>query len=267
VVAAKPASPLRGRRVVVTRPDAQAASLCEAIAARGGIPVRFPVLAIGAVADPAALDAAVAALDQFDLAFFVSPNAVQHALTPILAQRPWPPHLTVATVGKGSERALRKFGFAHVVAPHDGFDSEAVLALAEFQPDAIRGRHVAIFRGDGGRDLLGETLRARGARVTYVTCYRRFRPDVDPQPLLELARSGRLDAITLTSSEGVANMVAMVGPAGLSALHSVAMFVPHPRIAAHARAAGFARVVETPPGDDGIVAALESHFLQASVKL
>jgi uroporphyrinogen-III synthase len=45
------------------------------------------------------------------------------------------------------------------------------------------------------------------------------------------------------------------------------MFVPHPRIAAHARAAGFTRVIETPPGDDGLLGALEAHFLLASVKL
>lgn len=259
--------PLTGRHVVVTRPAAQAASLCEAIAARGGIPVAFPVLAIGALEDTSALDAAAARLDRFDLAFFVSPNAVEHALTAILARRSWPSGLLVATVGKGSERALHEFGFAHVVAPVSGFDSEAVLELPEFRADAIDGRHVVIFRGDGGRDLLGETLRARGARVDYVTCYRRYRPALDPAPLVELARRGRLDALTLTSSEGVANLVAMVGATGLDVLRPVAMFVPHPRIAAHARAAGFTRVIETPPGDDGLLGALEAHFLLASVKL
>lgn len=253
-------SSLGGRHIVVTRPQEQAESLCDAIAARGGIPVRFPVLAIGELDDHAALDAVCARLEAFDLAFFVSPNAVRHALTRILAARRWPAKLTVATVGKGSERALAAYGFERVVAPREEFDSESVLRLPEFQPEAVRGARVVIFRGDGGRDLLGETLRERGAEVEYVTCYRRFRPEIDPAPLIALASRGALDAITLTSSEGVGNLVATVGAQRLPALRATPVFVPHPRIAAHARAAGFARVIETPPGDDGLIAALESHF-------
>jgi len=251
---------LSGRHIVVTRPAGQADSLCATIAARGGIALRFPVLAIDAVEDASTLEDVADRLDGFDLAFFVSPNAVRHALEPILARRTWPIHLRVATVGKGSERALAEFGFDQVISPRSGFDSEAVLGLDEFGPAAVAGRHVVIFRGDGGRDLLGETLRERGASVEYVTCYRRSCPDLDPSTLLDLARHRRLDAITLTSSEGVANLLTMVGDAGWQVLKDVAVFAPHPRIAAHARNAGFLRVIETPPGDDGLIAALESHF-------
>lgn len=251
---------LAGRHVVVTRPEAQADSLCAAIAAQGGIAVRFPVLAIGAVDDRADLDHCIEQLDAFDLAFFVSPNAVRHALEAVLARRGWPARLRVATVGRGSERVLAGFGFTDVIAPQDGFDSEAVLALPAFQPDAVKGRRVVIFRGDGGRDLLGETLRARGAHVDYVTCYRRYRPELDVSPLFALAGRGQLDAITLTSSEGVDNFVALLGKDGVARLGDVPLFASHPRIAARARAAGFAHVVETPPGDDGLLAVLASHF-------
>lgn len=254
------AAPFAGRHIVVTRPDEQAGSLCDAISARGGVPVRFPVLAISALDDTAPLDAIADRLGTFDLAFFVSPNAVRHALTPILARRHWPGTLVVSTVGKGSERALAAFGFDHVVAPRKDFDSESVLRLPEFQPEAVHGRRVVIFRGDGGRDLLGETLRERGADVEYVTCYRRFQPPIDPAPLVELASRGALDAITLTSSEGVGNLVAIVGAERLAVLRPTPVFVPHSRIAAHARAAGFPYVIETPPGDDGLIAAMESHF-------
>lgn len=253
-------SRLSGRHIAITRPGGQADSLCEAIASRGGVPVRFPVLAIAAVDDATALNEIADRLDDVDLAFFVSPNAVRYALSVILARRAWPAHIVAATVGKGSERALAEFGVPEVVAPAGGFDSEAVLDLPEFQAEAVRGKRVVIFRGDGGRDLLGETLRGRGAKVEYVTCYRRFCPAQDPAPLLDLARRGELDAILLTSSEGVANLVAMVGADGVDALQSVAIFAPHPRIVACARAAGFLRVVETPSGDEGLMQALESHF-------
>lgn len=261
------AATLSGRHIVVTRPSGQADSLCAAIEARGGIVLRFPVLAIGEPEDGRALDEVIARLDGFDLAFFVSPNAVSHALGLILARRAWPVGLRVATVGKGSERALAGFGFRDVIAPQSGFDSESVLALPEFRADAVVGRRVVIFRGDGGRDLLGETLRERGATVEYITCYRRYCPDIDPAPLLRLAADGRLDAITLTSSEGVGNLRIMAGDDGWPVLRTVAVFAPHPRIVAHARTAGFELVLETPAGDEGLVGALESHFRLPSVTL
>ncbi|ANQ84159.1 HemD protein [Azoarcus olearius] len=255
-----PKLPLAGRLVAVTRPEAQALSLCEAIRRAGGQVLPFPVLAIGAVEDPAALDEAIARLDHFDLAFFVSPNAVEHALAAVNARRHWPERLAVSTVGKGSERALREAGFSAVIAPSEGFDSEAVLALPAFSATAINGRRVVIFRGDGGRELLADALRARGAVVEQVSCYRRYRPAADAAPLIQAAGTGRLDALVLTSSEGVRNLVEMVGEKGFGVLRRVTVFAPHPRIVAHARAAGFDRVEETPPGDDGLLETLVRHF-------
>ena len=155
--------PLAGRSLVVMRPREQAESLCARIEAAGGHALRFPVIAVGPALDPAPLQAIVGRLDEFDLAFFVSPNAVDHAMRAILPQRAWPARLRVATVGKGSQRVMHGWGFAEVIAPQDGFDSEAVIALPEFAAEAVRGRKVLIFRGDGGRELLADTLRERGA--------------------------------------------------------------------------------------------------------
>ena len=175
----------------------------------------------------------------------------------MLPVAPWPAGLKVATVGKGSEAALAERGFTGVIAPSIGFDSESVLALPAFQADAVDGRRVLVLRGDGGRDLLGDTLTARGARVEYLTCYHRGGPADDPAPLVERARAGRLDALTLTSSEGVAHLLALPGA---EVLKTVPVFVPHPRIAAAAEEGGFARVVLTGPGDRGLIDGLAAHF-------
>lgn len=251
---------LSGRQIVVTRPAGQAEGLCSEIASRGGVPQRFPLLAIAPPYDTAEMDAAIDSLDGFDLAFFVSPNAVRLALEFILARRAWPARVAVATVGKGSERELNAFGFKDVIAPQSGFDSEAVLALAPFQAAAVRGKRVVVFRGDGGRDLLGATLRERGAEVVYATCYRRYCPKLDARPLIESARRGSLDAITVTSSEGVPNLVALLGEDGMAALREVPLFAPHPRIAGIAGGAGFSNVHLTDSGDAGLLRALEAHF-------
>lgn len=254
------AGSLAGRAIVVTRPAGQADALGAAIAARGGEPVLFPVLAIADVDAPgaAALAGIVARLGEYDLAVFVSPNAVEKAMAAILRHGPWPGGVRAATVGRESAAALARRGVTDVVAPRDRADSEALLALPELAD--MRGRRVVIFRGDGGRELLGDSLAARGAAVTYATCYRRSRADADPAPLLARWRRGALDAVTVTSSEGLANLWETVGAPGQAFLRDTPLFAPHARIAGNARALGLARVIATAPGDAGLVAGLETFF-------
>jgi uroporphyrinogen-III synthase len=252
------ADPLAGRNIVVTRPAGQAAHLAEALVDLGAKPVLFPVLAIFDIEDPQSLQDAAIRLDGFDWAVFVSPNAVDKALTVILARRHWPALLRAVTVGRSSELALAGFGIRDVVAPQGRFDSEALLELPELQDMA--GKRVVIFRGDGGRELLGETLKQRGADVEYVACYRRDKPALDPAPLLKLWGDGQLDAVTVTSSEGLRNLVDMVGKLGQTWLKKTPLFVPHQRIAGLARALGCHEVILTRPGDDGLVAGLLEYF-------
>lgn len=255
-------APLAGRHVVVTRPAAQAATLAALIEEQGGVALLFPVLAIADAADPAPVLALAERLDDFDLAIFVSANAVHKALAPILARRSWPARLAVATVGKASEQALRDHGLSDIISPADRFDSEALLALAPLQD--LAGRRVVIFRGDFGRELLGDTLRQRGASVEYVACYQRSQPDIDPAPLFELWRAAELSAITLTSSEGLRNLWQMLGAReagpGRNLLAGTPLFVPHARIAEQAQQLGLERIVATGPGDAGLVSALIEYF-------
>jgi uroporphyrinogen-III synthase len=249
---------LQGRHIVVTRPAGQAAHLAEVLVALGAKPVLFPVLAIFAVEDEGPLLDIATRLDAFDWAAFVSPNAVEKALGSILAHRKWPAHLKVATVGKSSERALAACGVSNVIAPRERFDSEALVALPELQD--MQGRRVVIFRGDGGRELLGDTLKARGASVEYVACYRRGKPDLDPAPLHKLWNDRCLDAVTVTSSEGLHNLFEMVGKLGQAWLRKTPTFVPHARIGDAARALGLHEIILTGPGDDGLVQGLTAYF-------
>lgn len=249
---------LAGRRVVVTRPAGQTAHMAALIRAAGGEPVLFPALEILDAEDLRPVRALIERLDAFDLAIFVSANAVDKALALVQAQRAWPPGLRVATVGRGSERALQRHGFAAVIAPSERFDSEALLDLAELKQ--MGGKRVVIFRGDGGRELLGDTLAARGAAVEYAECYRRGRPKADAAPLLALWERKQLDAFTVTSSEGLANLCEMLGEAGRQCLQQTPLFAPHERIAAAARALGVQTVVLTGPGDEGLVAGLAAFF-------
>ena len=249
--------PLAGKGIVVTRPAHQAAHLAGLVRAAGGVPLLFPVIEIADIEDPQPLFALIDRLDEFAWAIFVSPNAVSKAFAVITKRRAVPPHLRFAAVGRGSVRELDRLGVAGVVAPAR-FDSEALLEMPELAD--VGGKHVLIFRGTGGRDLVGDVLAARGAIVEYAACYRRARPCTDPAPLLEAWGRNALDAVTVTSSEGLRNLCDLLGPGGRQRLVRTPLFVPHPRIAAAARELDLATVVQTAQGDEGLFAGLLHWF-------
>ena len=252
------AAPLVGRHIVITRPLAQAGHLAEQLAGLGATPVRFPVLAIFDIDDKRPLLDAAIRLESYDLVVFVSPNAVNKALDVMLQHRSWPAAVTAATLGRSSECELARRGVQKIISPQLRFDSEALLEAPELQQ--MTGKRVLICRGDGGRELLGETLIARGASVDYLMVYRRGVPHLDPAPLLNLWEANQLDAVTLTSSEGLRNMIDMVGHLGHAWLKNTPTFVPHARIAEHAQQFGLRRIIPTGPGDEGLITGLLAYF-------
>ena len=251
--------PLAGRIIAVTRPRAQAAPLANAIAGAGGTPLLFPLLEILPVADPLALESDVARLPGAALAVFISPNAVDHALPLILAHGPWPVGLVPAAVGQGTVKALAARGVTGCIAPRERFDSEALLALPELAGERVSGKRFVIFRGDGGRELLADTLRARGATVECVACYRRAGPAGGVHILMERWRAGRLDALTVSSSEWLLHLLDLIDAEGRSFLARTPVFVPHARIAENARASGLQKIILTDAADAGILAGLLAY--------
>lgn len=244
-------SPLSGLKILVTRPRDQAAVLAQALVTAGGVPILFPLLDIAPVTDARVLREQISRLAQFDLAIFISPNAVQYGMAAIqYGHGKLPPQ--VATIGAGSKRALHEAGVAAVIAPTERFDSEGLLAVPELVD--LAGKRVMILRGDGGRELLGDTLRARGATVEYATCYQRSK---SRQGVDELLRA-QPDVITVTSSEALAHLHAMLEADSTSAsgVLTTPLFVPHSRIAEAAKRLGWQDVILTGAGDDGLLQGL-----------
>ena len=260
--------PLAGLIIMVTRPRDQAKWLAHSIRQFGGIPLLLPLLEILPAAEPQALYERVSRLAQFDLAVFISPNAVRFGFEAIRASNTanlsnstnlgqFNPSITclggklrIASVGQGSAKALRELGITNVIAPTDRFDSEGLLAMPELQN--IAGWRVMIFRGDGGRELLGDTLKARGATVEYAACYRRSHPQWKVKELFEAAP----DAITVTSSEALCHLWKMLDDAQRAALCAKPIFLPHQRIAELARQQGWQQIHLSGAGDDGLLSAL-----------
>lgn len=246
--------------LIVTRPRQQCAGWLARLAALGTPAVALPLIDILPARDPAAVQAAWAALGAagapIDLAVFVSPNAVERFFAHAGAAR-WPAHTLAACVGPGSAQALAAHGVpeALIVQPTAdaaSLDSEHLwMALAPRRDWA--GARVLLLRGDGGREWLAERLAEAGARVDAVTVYHRSGPQfsADEQALLAAVQAEPLRYVWLFSS---AEAVGHLQGHDITGQRAIAT---HPRIAEAARAAGFAPVVLARPAPEAVTQALK----------
>lgn len=250
---AAPSPPLQGMGVVVTRPAHQADPLCRLIEARGGRAIRFPTLAIEPPADPGAALAALDRLEQYNLVIFTSVNAVERGFTLLGERRGWPARPPAFAVGKATARALTARGVADCRLPQQGQDSEALLALPDLQ--AVANQRILIVRGEGGRERLRPALEERGARVDEALVYRRVRPALPPDELLQYWARSAIHAVIVTSNESLRNLDEMVGEAGRRWLRRTPLVVVSERARSLAAQLGFERpaLVAPEPGDAAIV--------------
>lgn len=236
--------------------------MSELVKQRGGHAINFPALAIADTRDAKALSRLIDELDRFDIAVFISPTAVSRAMQLIRVRGTLPPRLVIAAIGKGSARELKRLGIDDVLVPEGRFDSEALIALPALAD--VAGKAVIIFRGEGGRELLGDTLKARGATVEYAECYRRVRPSGDVQVLLRAWARGEIDAITAMSGEALHNLFEMAGTLGRHWLRKTPLFVPHERVARIANELGITEVMVSDPSDAAMVDAMCGYFATKS---
>ena len=253
-------APLAGLGILVTRPAHQAEHLANLIRQAGAEPILFPALEIVDLPDLQPLQKLIERLDDYDLAIFISPNAVNKAMNLIRAKGHLPVKLRIAAIGKGSAKVLTLFGVKSVITPQQSFDSEALLDMPALRD--VTDQRIVIFRGDGGRELLGDTLTARGAQVEYAECYRRQKPQADNGKLLYLWARNELHAITVTSSEVLRNLYDLVGKLGQQWLKKTPVFVPHIRIAQAAQELGLKQVIVTEAGDENMLASIVAWRVQ-----
>jgi len=249
------AGALAGVHIAVTRPPEQATKLTAAITAAGGSVISFPLLNIKGLDDLSAFHAAVTPVSQFDWAVFISTNAVQHGM-PLLQQAGIAPNLKFAAIGPTTAASLQHYGITEVLTPSERFDSEALLALPALQQ--MQGQRVLIVRGVGGREVLAQTLKQRGAEVVFGECYRRVNPQSSVQPLAQAYASGQLQGIVVTSTEALRFLLALAGEADW--LKVTPVFVNHARIAEQARESGLIAFSADQSGDAAMLSLLQTHL-------
>ncbi|MGL4233504.1 MAG: uroporphyrinogen-III synthase [Casimicrobium sp.] len=256
-VSTKRDAPLAHAHVLITRPVMPASRTAQRLAALGATPYVFPTTIIEAPSDPRSLKDALANLSRYHAAVFVSPSAAEMTIAPLgaLPVR-LPDSLQVFAPGHGTAEELVLRGVEDVVIPTTTFDSEGLLALPALQAKIVKGKRIAIFRGNDGRELLREELTKRGAMVDAITAYHRRAPATSPTGLIELILAKKLTAISAMSSDAVSNLIAILPKAEQAVLCSLPLYASHERIAETATKAGFRNVITTQAGDAGLITAL-----------
>jgi uroporphyrinogen-III synthase len=250
--------------VVITRPLAQAETLARSVSALGREVVLLPLLDIVPLEDQAELKRTLDGLAGYALVAFVSPNAIDAAFAHIAR---WPTGVMLAVLGEGSRAALARHGVndanATIVSPLDAARSDSENLLRALDLASLDGRRVLIVRGESGRELMADGLRAAGAIVTTVAAYRRSVPVMTAQleAILHRLLAQQNDWI-ITSSEALRGLLALVaqlgGEAAVVKMQQQHLVVPHARIAETAKALGLGNLTLTGSGDARLLAALQS---------
>ena len=244
---------LSNRTIAITRPTGQSEKLSAAIKNAGGTPFLFPLISISGLDDYDTFDAKVASLEDYDWAIFISSNAVQNSLPRLQAKiKSLPKTLKFAAIGPTTAGELKTFGIADVLIPKNRFDSESLLSLPEMQNMAHQ--KVMIFRGMGGREILAETLKARGAVVDFAESYQRINPQSQTKVLDDMWEKHALDAIVITSSEAMRHLLEIAKNA--SWLKQIKVCVNHARIAEEANHAGLNISIAETSGDEAMLQCL-----------
>ena len=247
---------MTGWRVLLTRPAEESSALAAALSETGIFSSSLPLLDIEPLPVTPEQQAVFGDLGRYCAVIVVSKPAARLAVQQL--DQAWP-QLPWFSVGAATAQVLADHGLC-VHYPQTGDDSEALLQLPALREAIARpGARVLILRGEGGRELLAERLREQGASVDYLELYRRFLPDYDAGVLMQRIQLERLNGLVVSSGQGFLHLQALAGP-DWPQVAQLPLFVPSPRVAEMARAAGAEKVVDCRGASAAaLLVALRSH--------
>ncbi|HEV3023847.1 MAG TPA: uroporphyrinogen-III C-methyltransferase [Pirellulales bacterium] len=202
--------PLVGRRVLVTRPWEQAASLGERLYDLGADVLVQPAIEIGPPDDWAPVDSVLARLAEFDWLVFSSGNGVRYLLGRLCQQHGDLRRLgrvQLAAIGPGTADVLA----AYKLRPDTVPDEYRAEALAESLAESAAGKRFLLARASRGREVLAEQLRAAGGQVEQVVVYASRDVRVPDPEIAAALTAGKIDWVTVTSSAIARSLAAMFG--------------------------------------------------------
>jgi len=265
---------MNSKTIVITRPSGQARQLSEMLHAafinsgmtKTELPqiLSLPLLTIVPKSDGDLARQIRESLASADLAIFVSPNAIECTMR--LLEQSWEDVsdklIPIGVMGGSSLAALQNHGIGieaastTVILPADNahWDSEGLWTeLQKLQWD-WSNKKVIIFKGEGGRDWLADTLKKAGAHLDLISVYARVPLDMNSPAWKDVCEMDFAKSLwLLTSSEAVRYL----GQAKLP-LDIATAVCPHHNIADAAEQIGFGEVFSCEPGDDALIAAAQA---------
>lgn len=250
---------LRGQSILITRPHQQANILTALIKSLGGEAIRYPAIAIKPIATRQSLPEMLRPHHGSDIAIFISPNAAALAARSVALLGS---NTQVAAIGPSTAAALQVHGVIVDIHPKAGFTSEALLQDEALQD--VVGKKIVIFRGEGGRALLGDKLTSRGANVSYLELYRRELPEPDSgltEQIRDRLISGGISYVVVTSVEGLDNLCTLLDPDAHKILRSATLVTPSERVVKRAEKRGLQciPVLANGPDDKALLEAIASR--------
>lgn len=228
-------------KVLITRPEPSGSELVTAINARGGEAFALPLICIEPGTELDLLKQHLDQLDNDDLVFLLSKNAVSYAnLTLKQAGLNWPDKLSYYGIGPSTGRYFEALTSSAIGWPEHGETSEALLSLPELQ--FLEGKRALLLRGNGGRELLASTLRSRGAQVTYCECYARRAVLYDKAEFNQQWVNAGITDIVITSGQMLALMNQLIAENTKDWWLNRRLLVVSDRIADQARQDGWQKV-------------------------
>lgn len=186
--------------ILVTRPEPAAAELVTRLHACGLYAWSLPLIEFTPGRDLDALPQKLAALQAGDLVFLLSQQTIHYA-QPVMQRSgtAWPADLDYYAIGRATALALHTVSGLRVDYPHAQEISEELIRLNRLQN--VAGKRALILRGNGGRELLAETLRQRGAEVECCECYQRCKKAYDGAEEGRRWRERGITTLVVTSGE------------------------------------------------------------------
>lgn len=270
----KPAAPLAGLGVVVTRDEPPGGALSGRLTAAGARVLCWPATKIAPPADPQPLARALAALESFDWLVLTS----VHAVAAVAARRATlPAALRLAVVGASTAAAAEALGWRVDLLPSE-FHAEALLAsfAAAGDDQRVAGRRILFPASDRAAAALPDGLAALGAEVVRVEGYRTMTSGsagtaaLDGASCLGEVARGAVDVVTFASPSAVAGLAAALGEAALADLlaHAAVAAIGPTTAGALVRRGRVPDAIASPATLDGLVAAaLAAHLGHTERKL
>ena len=264
------------KTIIVTRPSGQARQLIELLThaidnsgvAKRSLPeiVSLPLLTIVPKADAVLADHIASVLKDADLAIFVSPNAIESVMR--LLERDWQAFskkvIPIGVMGGSSRLALQNHGIGNeekptpiIIPQHNTqWDSEGLWHELQAQGWDWKNKKVVIFKGEGGREWLADTLKEAGASVVAISCYTRIPLDIDNPAWQAIHNMDFSKSLwILTSSEAVRYLGSVIKDQFTRDLSAASALCPHHNIADAAETIGFGEVFTIESGDEALTKA------------